>query len=152
MHWLSCSLGSYNLSNTSSKMVPEPLSKGVCFYKCSVWGCALILVSVLLTWFKLELPGTRNLNWEKASIRLPVGKSVGGITLIKGWREESIQLEVVSPRDGGSEWYKKAGWASHEEQASKQCSRFSSALISYPDFLQWWTVMWKCKWNKLFPP
>jgi hypothetical protein len=49
------------------------------------------------------------------------------------------------PWAGGPGCYNKAGWASHEEQASKQhpsiasvsapASRFLSCLSSYPDFL-----------------
>jgi hypothetical protein len=29
---------------------------------------------------------------------------------------------------------------------------FLTCLSSRPDFLQWWTVLWKCKPNKPFPP
>ena len=35
--------------------------------------------------------------------------------------------------------------------ASAPVSRFLPCLSSCPDFLWWWTVMWKCKPNKPFP-
>ena len=63
---------------------------------------------------------------------------------------------------GGPRFYKKLGWESHKEQASKQhspvasasapVSRFLYFLCSCPDFLPWWSVMWKYKPNKLFFP
>jgi len=31
-------------------------------------------------------------------------------------------------------------------------SRFLPCLSSCPDFLQWWTVIWRCKLHKPFPP
>ena len=52
-------------------------------------------------------------------------------------------------------------WISHGEQASKQHSSLASAsapaskflpcFSSCPDFLQWWTTMWKYKSDKPFP-
>jgi hypothetical protein len=61
---------------------------------------------------------------------------------------------------GGLGFYKKAGWANHGEQASKQhpsiasasapASRFLLCLSSCPDFLWWWTVVWKHKLPVLF--
>lgn len=67
------------------------------------------------------------------------------------------------PGAAGPGFYKKVGWASHEMQVSKQRVPFMASasasasgilpcLSSYPDFLQWWTAMPKCKPNELFPP
>jgi hypothetical protein len=57
---------------------------------------------------------------------------------------------------------KKAGSAIYGKQASKQHSSMASAsapdsrflprLSFCPDFLQRWSVIWKCEVNKLFPP
>ena len=57
---------------------------------------------------------------------------------------------------GSPGFYKKAGWASHGEQASEEhpsmasasapASRFLQCLSSCPDF------QWKCQSNKPFPP
>ena len=75
---------------------------------------------------------------------------------------------LVGPSDGGwcciwaggPGFYKKVGWTSLGEQASKQHPTMASAaapasrscLSSCPDFLLWWTVMWKHKQSTPFPP
>lgn len=65
------------------------------------------------------------------------------------------------PWDGGLGFYKNGGWASCWKQASKQhasmasvstASRFLPCWSSYPNFLLWWTMMWKFKLNRPFPP
>jgi len=35
---------------------------------------------------------------------------------------------------------------------SAPASKFLPCVSSCPDFLWWWTAMWKCKLNKSFPP
>lgn len=47
--------------------------------------------------------------------------------------------------------YKNAGWARHEDQASKPHPAMISASVP-PDFLWWCTVMWKWTPDKAFHP
>lgn len=54
------------------------------------------------------------------------------------------------PWAGGARFYKETDRASHEEPASEQhptpmMSASAPASRSPPSFLQWWTMMWKCK-------
>jgi hypothetical protein len=104
-----------------------------------------VLDSFMSTWHRLESSGDGNYNWENASIKLGYRRvckifsqlviSGGGPTHC-GW---------FYPWAGGPGLYKKAGWASHGEQASKQhpsvasisapISRFLPYQSSYPDFL-----------------
>jgi hypothetical protein len=87
-----------------------------------------------------------NLNWENASIWW-------------GWRQASVRyfLNKWSVREDPAHcgFYKKASWASHDDQASKQhfslaipsasAYRFFHCLSSCPGFLQWWTESWRRK-------
>jgi hypothetical protein len=67
-------------------------------------------------------------------------------------RKGPTQGRWYHPWACGPGWYKKAGWASHGEQATKQhssmasasasASRFLLCLCSCPDFPHWWSVMW----------
>jgi hypothetical protein len=75
--------------------------------------------------------------------------------------EHHRPLWVVLSWAGGPGFYKKAGWASHDGQASKQNPSMASAsapaswflhyLSSCLDIFHWWTVVWKDKPNKPFP-
>ena len=80
-------------------------------------------------------------------------------------RTQPIVSDLPTPPHPGwwafPEFYKTASWVNQRKQASKQhlsvafvsapASRFLPCLSSCPDFLQWWTVIWKCKVNKPFP-
>lgn len=63
----------------------------------------------------------------------------------------------------GIAWfYKSEGWDSRRKQASKMhpfmasalspASRFHPCMNYCPDFLRWWTMIWKYRPNKLFSP
>ena len=83
---------------------------------------------------------------------------------------KSIFLIIVDKEGPSPSWMvpsmgfykKKPGWASYGKQASKQhpfmasasvpASMFLPCFSSCPDYLQWWTVLWKCKSKKPFPP
>jgi hypothetical protein len=72
------------------------------------------------------------------------------------WLMWEVHLTGGCATSGWSRWYKKAGWASHEEQTNKQhssmalASVFASGFLFFPSGNKLW--LRKCKLNKSFPP
>lgn len=92
----------------------------------------IVSVSLLSTWYTLELSGKGNLSWEHASsIRLPLGKC--GVHFLDSLSMWELQFSVGNATlgQGGPELYKKEGWVS-------QCSSMISALVP-------------TRWNEPFP-
>jgi hypothetical protein len=88
----------------------------------------------------------RTLPWGNASMRSSC-KAFSQL-VIKG---RGAHCGWCHPWAGSSGFYKKASWASQGKQSIKQHSSMASASLSCPEFLWWWTAMWKCKLNKPFP-
>ena len=92
-------------------------------------------------------------NWENASTRLALPHFLNWWVIC----ESPDHCGQSYPWASGPRYCKKAGWVSHKMQISKLHSFMASAsvpaLTSYPDFLSWWTMMWKYKLNNpLFSP
>lgn len=71
--------------------------------------------------------------------------------------EGSIQLCVLLPWADIPGVYKKADWASHEEQANKNHYPMASVSVLASRFLPWVPVLnpqndglWDVRWNKAF--
>jgi hypothetical protein len=98
----------------------------------------------------------RSLPWGNASMRSTC-KAFSQL-VIKGGR---AHCGWCHPWAGSPGFYKRASWASQGEQANKQhpsmtsasapASKFLLCVSCCPDFLWWWTAMWRCKLNKPFP-
>jgi hypothetical protein len=111
----------------------------------------------MLTWQKLELSERREPQ-EDASI----GSSSRAVSLqvIDGGRAQSIVSGGISGLvDLDS--IRKQAIKPQEQVRKRHCSMASASapvsrslpcLSSCSDFLWWWTVIWKCKPNKPFPP
>lgn len=91
------------------------------------------LAMVLSTWHKLQLFGSTNLNWEIASLRLPVGEYVG--YFLDQARPTVCMCQGCNSWTSGSELCRKASWANHNEPASKWDSSMTSASVPSSMFL-----------------
>jgi hypothetical protein len=94
----------------------------------------------------------RSLPWGNASMRSGckafsqlvikgggpmVGGAIPGLTVLGSIRKQAVQARGSKPISNIPPWllYQRLPYVS-----------------SCPDFLRWWTAMWKCKLNKPFPP
>jgi len=68
-----------------------------------------------------------------------VGGAVPGLVVLGSIREQTEQARGSKP-------------ASNTLHGLCISSCFLTCLSSSPDFLWWWTAMWKCKLDKPFPP
>ena len=118
----------------------------------------LILAGFLSTQYKLK-PSER----KEPQVRKHVQKiQLEGIFSISDQWGRMTHYGWCHPWAGSPGLYKKGSWASQGQQASHQhpsmasasapASRFLPWLSFFPDFLWWWTVLWKYKLSKPFPP
>jgi hypothetical protein len=114
---------------------------------CTGWFC-------VSTWHKLELSQRKEVPpWDPA---------VSIFSTSDQGRAGPAHCVWCHPWTGSLGFYKKASWASQGKPANKQhpsmasesapASKFLTCLNSNPDFLWWWTAMWRCKLSKPFPP
>jgi hypothetical protein len=113
---------------------------------CTGWFC-------VSTWHKLDYHRERSLPWGNASMRssckafsqlvikgggLIVGGAIPGLVVLGSIKRQTEQVSGSKPV------------TSLHGLCISSC--FLTCLSFSPDFLWWWTAMWKCKLNKPFPP
>jgi hypothetical protein len=117
------------------------------------YSCAL--ASYVSTWHSWSYHRKRSFSWGNASMRSKnpkafsqlvikgerplVGGTIPGLVVLSSIREKAEQARASKP----------VRISLHGFCIS---SCFLTCLHSSPDFLWWWTAVWKCKPNKPFPP
>jgi hypothetical protein len=102
--------------------------------KVSIWLCWSNLCQSDMSWSHL---GRRALNWGTAVTRSAWRQVCSILLLLMNAMEGTSSPKRCHPRAGGTGCCKNAGWASHEEQGSKQQPCRASALSSCPHFPGW---------------
>ena len=117
------------------------------------WGTLLIflllnllwsvLVSLRPPWPKLGSLGKRGSQLRNCFHKTGLSASLSGIYLMIDVRVPNL-LWWWQAWANGFELYKKAVWASREEQVSKQHSSMAAASVSCLEFLSWLPSMMEC--------
>jgi hypothetical protein len=155
--------GTWSLSN---KYLSSEWQEPYCFqpssgmvWKVICWTNTInrkggVLAGFVSTWHSWSYHRERSFSWENASMRsnckaFPqlvikgerplVGGTISGLVVLG-----SIESRLSKPGEA-SQWR-----TSVHGFCISSC--FLTCLSSSPDFLWWWTALWKCKLNKPFPP
>ena len=124
-------------------------------FPCLFSSTHTVVVSFMWTRYKLESLGKKEPQQRKSPEQLVLW-SLSGLMI----RKEAAHCAQCHLWASGLQVYKRSGWTSPEEQASKQlssivfasvpASRFLPCLSCWTEFPGWWIAI--MRWNKPFSP